>query len=242
MSSSRPRRAFRTLIVILLILGVLGVVADRVGESLAEDRLATAAAEEAAQYDVRAASTSVEIGGFGFLPQVARSEFDQVTLTMREPTIEKVPAEDLTVEMKKIHLPRALLTGDTSAQVTVEKADLKLRLSPAALMRLTTNTSGIEALKLRIVDGKLVAQATVRGMDASATVLPQARNGRIGLAVDKLALEGVPEPLRDAVAAVLSRGITIPELPFKASLQQIAVEGQSVVLTATANNLQLAGA
>ncbi len=124
----------------------------------------------------------------------------------------------------------------------MEKADLKLRLSPAALMRLTTNTSGIEALKLQIVDGKLVAQATVRGMDASATVLPQARNGRIGLAVDKLAMEGIPEQLRDAVAAVLSRGITIPDLPFKASLQQITVEGQSVVLTATAANLQLAGA
>lgn len=242
MSSSRPRRALRALIVTLLILAALGVAADRVGESLAEDRLATAAADEAGQYDVRAAATSVEIGGFGFLPQVARSEFDQVTLTMREPTIEQIPAEDLTVEMKKIHIPRQLLTGDTSAAVTVEKADLKLRLSPAALARLTANTSGIEALKLRIVGGKLVAQATVRGMDATATVLPQARNGRIGLVVDKLALEGVPEEFRGVVGAVLSRGIVVPELPFKASLQQIAVEGQSVVLTATASNLELAGA
>ncbi|WP_020392683.1 DUF2993 domain-containing protein [Kribbella catacumbae] len=242
MSSSRPRRALRALIVTLLILAGLGVAADRVGESLAEDRLATAAADEAAQYDVRAADTSVEIGGFGFLPQVARSEFDQVTLTMREPTIEKIPAEDLTVEMKKIHIPRELLTGDTSAAVTVEKADLKLRLSPAALAKLTANTSGIEAMKLRIVGGKLVAQVTVRGMDASATVLPQVRNGRIVLVVDKLALEGIPEALRGTVSSVLSRGIAVPKLPFKATVQQIAVEGQSVVLTATASNLELAGA
>jgi hypothetical protein len=41
------------------------------------------------------------------------------------------------------------------------------------------------------------------------------------------------------VGAVLSRGIVLPELPFKASLQRIAIEGQSIVLTATAANLEL---
>jgi hypothetical protein len=242
MSSTKPRRAFRTLIVILLVLAGLGVAADRIGEALAEDRLATAAAEEAAQYDVRAANTSVEIGGFGFLPQVARSEFDKVTLSMRRPTVENVSAEDLTVEMRNIHVPREMLTGNTNATVTVEKADLRLRLSPAALTRLTATTSGLDALKLQIANGKLVAQATVQGLKASAAVQPVARNGRIGLIVDKDALDNIPAPLRDTVRDVLARGIVVPRLPFKASLQQIAVEGQSIVLTATAANLELAGA
>lgn len=242
MSSTKPRRAFRTLIVILLVLAGLGVAADRIGESLAEDRLATAAAEEAAQYDVRAANTSVEIGGFGFLPQVARSEFDKVTLSMREPTVEKIAAEDLTVEMHNIHVPREMLTGNMSGTVTVEQADLKLRLSPAALTRLTARSSGINGLKLQIVDGQLVANLTVRGLQASAAVQPVARNGRIGLVADKVALDNVPAPLRDTVRTVLARGITVPRLPFKAQLRQIAVEGQSIVLTATAANLELAGA
>ncbi|NEA37315.1 DUF2993 domain-containing protein [Streptomyces sp. SID13031] len=239
MSSRRPRRALRALIVILLIVAGLGVAADRIGESFAEDRLATAAADEAAQYDVRAADTSVEIGGFGFLPQVARSEFDQVTMTMKEPTIEKVAAEDLTVQMHKIHVPRELLTGGTGAAVTVEKADLRLRLSPAALAKLTANTRGIDALTLQIVGGKLLAKATIQGIDVSATVRPEARDGRIGLVADQSTLEEIPEALRGAVSAVLARGIVVPELPFKATIQQVAIEGQSVVLTAVASNLEL---
>lgn len=239
MSSRRPRRALRALIVTLLIVAGLGVAADRIGESFAEDKLATAAAAEASQYDVVAADTTVEIGGFGFLPQVAKSEFDQITMTMKEPTIDKIPAEDLTVQMHKIHIPRQLLTGDTSASVTVEKADLKLRMSPAALAKLTANTRGIDALKLQIVGGKLLAKASIQGMDVSASVRPQARDGRIGLAVDEASLTNIPQRLRGAVGAVLARGIVVPELPFKATIQQLAIEGQSIVLTAVASNLEL---
>ncbi|MEV8375124.1 DUF2993 domain-containing protein [Kribbella sp. NPDC056861] len=239
MSSRKPRRALRALIVILLILVGLGIAADRVGESLAEDRLATSAAVEAAQYDVRAADTSVEIGGFGFLPQVARSEFEKVTLTMREPTIENIPAENLTVEMHNIHVPRQALTGDRSAVVTVEKADLNLRLAPAGLLKLTTNPRGIDALKFQIVDGKLIARVTVRGLDASAAIQPVPVNGKIGFVVDRSVLDNIPERLRSLVSSALARGIAVPELPFKAQLQRISVEGQTLVLTATAADLKL---
>ncbi|MFI5713964.1 DUF2993 domain-containing protein [Kribbella sp. NPDC051620] len=242
MSSRRPRRVLRALIVILLILAGLAVAADRVGESLAEGQLSKSAADEAAKYDVTAAETKVEIGGFGFLPQLARSKFDQVTMTMREPRIEKVAAEDLTVDMHGIHVPHEALTGDRNAAVTVDKADVKLRLSPSALAKLTANTRGIDALTLQTRSGKLVANATIQGLKVSATVRPEARNGRIGLVVDESTLQGIPEQLRGTVGAILSRGIVVPELPFKATLQQVAIEDQSIVLTAAATNLQLSGA
>jgi hypothetical protein len=226
--------------VTIVILGCLAVGADRAAAWVAEDRLATMAADEAAQYDVHAAETKVEIGGFGFLPQVVREEFSSVTLTMLQPTFSSVPAEDLTVTMTEVHVPRALVTGGSGAAVTIDSTDMKLRLSPAELTKLAARATGVDELTLRVVDGRLHAQLPVRGVDIDATISPKVEKGRIVLAVDELS-DSVPSALRGAVRSLLAQGITLPELPFGASLTQVAVEGSSVVLVATADDLQFAG-
>lgn len=238
MSSTRPRRGLRTLAIAIVLLACVGFVVDRVAESLAEDRLAAVAEQEAARYDVQAPDTSVEVGGFGFLPQLARGEFSQITLTMQRPTISSIPAEDLTVTMTGVQTPRELLTGDTHVTVLVDAADVQLRLSPEALTNLTARASGMDELTLRIVGGKLQARVMVQGVEAVATVQPQAQRGRIRLVVDELPAE-VPSAVRDAVNSLLAKGIVVPDLPFGASLKQVAADGQSVVLTATASDVEL---
>jgi hypothetical protein len=240
MTSRRPRRWLRRLVVTLVILGILGVGADRAAAWVAEDRLATMAADEAAQYDVQAADTKVVIGGFGFLPQAVKEEFSTVTLTMQQPTFSSVPAEDLVVTMNGVHVPRALVTGGSGAAVTIDKTDMKLRLSPAELTKLAARATGVDDLTLSVVDGRLHARLSVRGVDADATLSPKVEKGRIVLAVDELS-DAVPSILRNAVTNMLARGITLPELPFGASLKQVAVEGSSVVLIATVDNLKFAG-
>ena len=238
MSSTRPRRGLRTLAIAIVLLACVGFVVDRVAESLAEDRLAAVAEQEAARYDVQAPDTSVEVGGFGFLPQLARGEFSQITLTMQRPTISSIPAEDLTVTMTGVQTPRELLTGDTDVTVLVDAADVQLRLSPEALTNLTARASGMDELTLRIVGGKLQARVMVQGVEAVATVQPQAQRGRIRLVVDELPAE-VPSAVRDAVNSLLAKGIVVPDLPFGASLKQVGADGQSVVITATASDVEL---
>jgi hypothetical protein len=230
----------RRLVVTVVILGLLGIGADRAAAWVAEDRLATMAADEAAQYDVTAADTKVSIGGFGFLPQVVKEEFSTVTLTMDQPTFSKVPAEDLVVTMNGVHVPRALVTGGSGAQVTIDSTDMRLRLPPAELAKLAARATGVDDLTLSVVDGKLHARLTFRGRSVDATLSPKVDKGRIVLAVEELS-DAVPSVLRDAVSSLLARGITLPELPFGASLKQVAVEGNSVVLVATADNLKFAG-
>jgi len=241
MSSTRPRRGLRSLAIAVVFLACLGLIADRVAESLAEDRLAAVAQDEAARYDVRASDRSVEVGGFGFLPQLARGEFSRITLTMQRPTISSIPAQDLTVAMTGIQVPHELLTGDTGAAVMVDSADLRVRLSPDALTKLAARTSGLHGLTLRIVGGNLQARVVVEGVEAGATVHPQAQNGLIRLVVDDLPA-AVPSTVRDAVNSLLAKGIDVPDLPFGASLKQVAVDGQSVLLTATAADVELRAA
>jgi LmeA-like phospholipid-binding len=230
-------RGLRRLIVFLIVVAVLAVVADRVAEAVAENRLARLAADEAEKYDVRAADTSAEIGGFGFLPQLARGDFSRVTLTMDRPTVSSVPAQDVTAVMSGIQVPRELLTGGTGADVVVDSTDVRVRLSPQDLTRLAARTSGLDDMTLRITGSRLQAQVEVRGVDVAATVRPQVRGNRIRLLVDDL--PGQPEVIRDAVNTLLSRGIEMPDLPFGATLKQVSVEGESVVVTATAAEIRL---
>jgi hypothetical protein len=239
MSSRRPRRWLRRFVVTVVILGCLGVAADRAAAWVAQNRLATMAEQEAAQYDVRAADTSVKIGGSGFLPQLFVQKFSSMTLNMQQPTFSSVPAEDLTVELTGVHVPRALLTGQTGTAVTVDSTDMRLKLSPAELAKLAARATGLDDLTMRVVDGKLHARLTVSGIEADATIRPQVKNGRIVMAVDQLP-DGVPAAIRDGMTSLLAKGITLPELPFGASLKQVGVEGSSVVLTATAANLKFA--
>jgi hypothetical protein len=241
MSSTRPRRGLRSLAIAVVVLACLGFIADRVAESLAEDRLAAIAQNEAARYHVRASDSSAEVGGFGFLPQLVRGEFSRITLTMQRPTISSIPAQELTVAMTGVHVPRQLLTGDTGAAVRVDSADLRLRLSPDALTKLAARTSSLDGLTLRIVGAKLQARVVTQGIEASATVRPQVQNGRVRLLVDDLPA-AVPSTIRDAMSSLLAKGIVVPDLPFGASLKQVAVDKQSILLTATAADVELRAA
>ena len=239
MSSRRPGRWLRRLVVTLVVLGVLAVAADRAAAWVAENQLATMAEKEAARYDVRAAETSVHIGGFGFLPQLAKEEFSNVTLTMKQPTFDSIPAEDLKVELSGVHVPRGLLTRQPGTAVTVDSTDLQLQLSPAELAKQAVRSTGLAGLTMQVVGGKLHAKLSVSGLDVDVTVRPQVQKGRIVLAVDELS-DTVPSFVRNTVKSQLARGITIPRLPFGAKLNQIGVDGSSIVLTASVADLKLA--
>ena len=236
--SPRPRRGLRGFVIAIVLLACLVFVADRVAEAAAEDKLATVAAQEAAKYDVRANGTDVEIGGFGFLPQLAKGSFETITVTMDQPTISKVPAEDLTVVMRTVDVPRELITGDGTAKILVDDADLRARLSAGSLTRLAQQTSGLDGLTLRTTQGKLQAKLEFRGIEITAAVKPQVRDGAISLTASELP-DDVPAQIKDSLNALLQKGFQVPELPFDAQLKEIAVENGSIVLTATASKVEL---
>jgi hypothetical protein len=240
MSPRKPRRWGRRLIVTLVVLCLLAVGVDRAAAWVAENQLATMAEQEAAKYDVRSADTSVKVGGFGFLPQLAKERFSKVTLTMKQPTFDSIPAEDLTVELGGVHVPRGLLTRDPGTAVTVDTTDVQLQLSPTELAKQAARSTGLDGLTMNVVDGNLHAKLSVRGVEAEATIRPVVENGRIVLAVDQLS-DAIPSFARNAVKSQLSQGIRLPELPFGATLKQVTIEGNSVVLAATAANLKIAG-
>jgi len=226
------------LVVTVIVLGVLAVGVDRLAEWAAENRLATMAEDEAAKYDVEAADTSVEVGGFGFLPQLAKQEFSTVRMTMKDLTFTGISADDLQVDMTGVHVPRAVLKNEPGAHVTVDSTSMRLHLSPTELAALARRTTGVKGWTLRIVEGKLHAGLSVGGITVDAVVTPQAKAGRIVLAVEQMS-DSVPEVAREAMTSKLREGIPVPRLPFGAYVTQAGIEGDSLVLVATVDNLRL---
>ncbi|GAA0610011.1 hypothetical protein GCM10009534_50980 [Kribbella sandramycini] len=226
------------MLVTLIVLGVILVAADRAAAWAAEKQLAKMAVTQAARYDLTAESTSVDIGGFGFLPQVVREDFSSVTLNMIKPTFSEVPAEDLQVTMKGVHVPRAVIQQQSGAAVTVETTDIRLQLAPPEIAKLAARATGLDGLTMRVVDGKLMAKLSLQGVSVDTEVTPTARNGRVSLAVGELA-GNVPSVVREVLEARLKRGIALPKLPYDATLKEVAVEGSSVVLIASAANLSM---
>lgn len=236
MSSRRPRRWLRRLVVTLVVLAVLAIVVDRVAAYVAENQLASMADKEAKQYDVRSAGTSVKIGGFGFLPQLVNEDFSKVTLTMEKPTFSGVPGEDLKVELQNVHVPRSLLTQQSGA-VTVDATDLRLQLSPRELARLAVRSTGLEGLSMSVVNGQLQVKATVRGISIDVPITPQVQDGRVALTLGQMS-DSIPSYVQNAIRSQLASGITLPELPFGAQLTGISVVDNSVILTAVVKDLK----
>jgi hypothetical protein len=157
---------------------------------------------------------------------------------MQEPTYSSVAAQDLSAVMTGIHVPHELLTG-SKADVTVDTTDVRLRLSPGSMTKLMTRASQLDGLSLQISGGKLLAKVNLHGVDATATVRPEVVKGRIRLVVDNLPSE-LPSVIRDSLTSLLAKGIALPRLPFGATLKEIALDGQSIALTATASNISFA--
>lgn len=242
MSSPEPRRVKKKrrgmgCLVTLVILLVLVVAADLVAERVAEGRLASMAVQEARDYDVEAKETTAEIGGFGFLPQVAKGDFSKVTVTMREPTVSAVSAEDLTIVLSDIHVPRAVMTGGR-ATVTVRQADVRVRFTPETLARMAVRSGVPRGLTFRIVAGKLQARMTVLGQEVAADLRPEVHNNRIRLLAENLPPE-LPNRITSELTSALNRGVRVPNLPFDAKLKQFDIHDQALQLTASANNLEL---
>lgn len=110
-------RALRRGLVVLFVLAVLFVAADRLAVKLAEDEAAERI--NSAQGVASTTETSVEIKGFPFLTQVAAKELDQVDAELSGIKA-KAGGSDVTVSRVDAQLQQVRIGGDYSSAVADE--------------------------------------------------------------------------------------------------------------------------
>ena len=125
----------RKFLILLLILVILLVAADRISVYVAQRKVAS---RLAGAYNL-STPPSVTIQGFPFLTQVVAGRYDQVDVTLSSVTAGGVEMRDLRARFTGVHAPLVRLLGNGSAQCERrrrhrDRADpVRLGAAPAAV-------------------------------------------------------------------------------------------------------------
>ncbi|MDG4822544.1 DUF2993 domain-containing protein [Asanoa sp. WMMD1127] len=245
----RGRRALITLLVLLIVLAGVLVAADRVAANFAEKKIAEQVSQEVAAQNVQSAPPEVSVGGFPFLTQVLRGNYEEITIVMRDvkgdvngdavnlPQL-NVVAHDVAASIDTLRSGQ----GDVTAK-TVDGTGTITYDSVTALINR-------EGLKLSEREGKLVATApiVVPGINQQFTVTGSAdlsvQGRRIQIKFADATAEGLPAvPLAQQVVSNFIRQISInvdvPALPFNMELKQVDAKPDGLAVTATAKDVPL---
>lgn len=241
---ARSRRGSGCLIlvvVLVLILCVVGVIADRVAAHVVESRLADAVSTNLREAGTTAKTTKVDTEGFPFLTQVLSGKFDggQVHLTdvaSPQGSIDKV---DLT--LKDVKVPRDVLSGAKPHDVTAAKivgtgrvsvTEVASRLSLPGLA-LTNKGSALQASFP--VDAPIIGSVPV-----TADVTPHLTKNTVTFDVANVTAAGVsiPQEVISNITEKFARPVAL-QLPFSVKLDKVTASGGYLNVTGSADNVTL---
>ena len=245
--AKRGRRKLIWLAVVVVALAGLLVVGDRVAAGVAEDRVAAMIADRAADYGVQSARPpDVDFAGFPFVTQVIGGRYDRIDIHLVD-----LSTGDLTLPRFEIH----------AFEVTAAVSDVLGGNGPIVAGRLqadghisydtlTTVLSDATSAKVsRTPDGLLQVAATVEVMGHQIPVIGTANvtfDGTVLRVVgENFIADGVDLPpggqeVLDLMAQSFSREIPVPALPYGLVLEDLRLEADSRVLSASAQDVPLA--
>ncbi|GLW49804.1 hypothetical protein Stsp02_54650 [Streptomyces sp. NBRC 14336] len=247
-------RALRITLIIVVILGGLFVLADRLAVGFAEDE----AAEKLKATENLAATPDVSINGFPFLTQVAGGELDDVEVGIDDYEAstgdggKTIRIDGLKANMRGVHF-----SGDYSS-ATAASATGTATISYDELLKATKSeptevVPGVQANVVGLSDGgngKIKVAVRVQGK--AAGVLPVDRtlsvlstvtveNNKVRVDADALpAIKGL-SLAEDRVRSITDFQQAIDRLPGGIELDKVEAAKDGVVITVKGSDVRLAG-
>ncbi len=227
----------RRLLLLLVVVGGLAVVGDRVAAAYA-DRVVAAELQATAGL---AAPPEVDVRGFPFLTQALRGEYRHVQVRATGVSAGEVELAELTATLSGVRAPLRDVLGGRLDAVRVEDVEARALLSYAALSRrsgdrqLTVTPAG-EAVRVR-------GSVRVLGQDFAATTTSTVVLEGEDLVVTAQEVDVGNETAGRAVSRALGNrlDIRVPVggLPYDLRLVGVAVDPDGVRLLATAQGVVL---
>lgn len=244
-----PRRLAITLVVLLVLLGGLVVVADRVGVNVAERRIADEVQTQLSGRGVYASAPDVEIGGFPFLTQVISERYQRISIEIRDlstsPDGQGIRIPLLDVQARDISAPLAVLRGGPG-EIVAGSVEGTATIGYASVATLTNQPD----LRLAERDGQLEATLPVsfagREFVLTGNASVEVDAGKLRLRFSDLDAEGLPrnDAIRSAINGLATRmavDVTLPALPFGIELREVRVSPEGLAIAATASDVPLNG-
>lgn len=252
MKRTRRGGCLPTLIVLVVVLGIAAVVADRVAASVAEKRIAQLVKDQGARQHVQVGSVGATVDGFPFLTQAWRGRFQGGELVLRDVTVTNAGTRTGTVKISTVNVdvvgltvPRDVLTG--SAQPHDVVAD---RLNGTASVP-TSQLAAAVGMKGLVLSGsgdtvRFTAPVSVAGLslNVNGTARIRLQGDRVLLDVQNVQAAGVevPKAIIDQVTSQFAGGATLPPLPLGLKVTSVRLKGTDVEITGEARKVNLASA
>jgi hypothetical protein len=232
----RRRSPWVGLLILVIVLAVLLVAADRIGLLVAERQIASRV-QSSQDLNRR---PSVDIEGFPFLTQVLANHYPTVDLAAQDFTVgtsdRRVRLADLDARLHDVR------TVDNFSGATAETADGTAMLSYPELSRALGVTLGYAG------GGRVQASSSVEVLGRTITGTASAAVGVAG--GDELTFSSirvgvpqagisVPEQLTRQFSSIFESKLSLRGLPFHLRIQQLIATEDGVRIAATARNLTL---
>jgi DUF2993 family protein len=228
--ATRGGRALRSFVIVIVVLVVLLVAADRIGVYVAE-RAAGDTMQSSQHLNSR---PDVDVTGFPFLTQLAAGEFDEIIVTAHDVPVGQsahlLDVSQVRVDFRHVHVARdfsSVRAETASASAFVSYADLGKTLGIAVSY---AGSGRIRATKKITAAGQTLT--------ATITTSPQLRNGALGFA--STAVNGLGQ-LGNEVGSALNGvfGLTLPlqGIPFKVRVTSLTAAADGVHLGLAGANL-----
>jgi hypothetical protein len=232
------RKLLAWLGVLIIVLGIILGVLDRVGVHYAEQQIAKNIAAELASRNITSAPPEVTITGFPFLTQVVAGNYDEIQLNLRDLKGGTLPLPLLEVHAYDVRATvEGLRNGTEKAVATLVNGTGTLSYADLVTV------SGLEGVTL-IGDGsvlRLTGSAGIAGQlkgAAKVTVI----DGRVRIQVTELTasnLAPIAQQLVNTYKDRLARTFDIPPLPFNMKLQSVNPAPTGLEISVTAKEVEL---
>lgn len=245
MRTERRRRrtgCLSILLVLLVIVGAVLAVVDRVAAGVAEKRIAAVVRAEAERRGATPSDASATIEGFPFLTQVARGRFDDTHIVLTDVRSNTTTVQKVDVVLTDLHVPHDVMTGAKAHDIVADG------VRGSATMALAEVGKGLGAPGLRLSGAGDVVHFTAPvalpgfALVATGTARVRLKGDRVWLEITEAKANGIPIPRQalDAVTNQLSRGAKLPPLPLGLHVTSISLAGSIVTVKAAADKVQLA--
>jgi len=228
----------RALIVVLVVLGALFVIADRVGVAVAEDQVADRIAEQAGL----PGPPEVDIAGFPFLTQALAGRYDDVHIQMTSADLGQPEGTDADVALHGVQVPLSDVLAGSVQQVPVDRVDGTATLSYALLSAQLEGDTRLE----REGDGlRITRTVELLGQQVPLTASGDVTLEGSDLVVDVEEASGAGVDLPEAVVSrasdLLDLRYTVPPLPFGLRLTGVHPTDDGVVVDLEATGTVIGG-
>ncbi|MFH8800304.1 DUF2993 domain-containing protein [Streptomyces sp. NPDC017936] len=240
-------RALRILLVVVVVLGGLFVLADRLAVNFAEDEVA----DRLRTTENLAATPDVSIKGFPFLTQVVGGELDDVEVGIQDYEAAGAEGRKIRIDDLEAHMKGVEFSGDYSS-ATASSATGTASISYAELLKTAasepTEIGPATARVTGLADGgngkiKVTVEVSALGMKQTVPVLSTVtvEGDTVRVHADTLPSFGGVQAAEDQVRGITDFEQKIDDLPGGIQLDKVETGQNGVNISVKGSDVRLAG-